>query len=218
MSYERLSTGFAGLDHVLGRFLPGDNVVWQYSDFSEYLALVRAFAGAALDDGVEVSYVRFGSNPVLLDSEVRVFELEANNFESFTSQINRLLLGNGTGGAYVFDPLSELKSSWLSYLSIANFFHVTSQRLFELNAVSAFGLEKSAHTNPALNKILDSAQVVCDVFGFGDECRINPLKLWLRKTPGPVNLAGEAVETPTVVDPAGLDGWNSLIELSLIHI
>ncbi|WP_277033884.1 PEP/pyruvate-binding domain-containing protein [Propionimicrobium lymphophilum] len=214
MSYERLSTGFAGLDHVLGRFLPGDNVVWQYSDFSEYLALVRAFAGAALDDGVEVSYVRFGSNPVLLDSEVRVFELEANNFESFTSQINRLLLGNGTGGAYVFDPLSELKSSWLSDLSIANFFHVTSQRLFELNAVSAFGLEKSAHTNPALNKILDSAQVVCDVFGFGDECRINPLKLWLRKTPGPVNLAGEAVETPTVVDPAGLDGWNSLIEES----
>ena len=212
MSYERLSTGFAGLDRVFGRLMPGDNAVWLYRDINEYAQLARAFASAALDDGVAVNYLRFGSGPSLLDEGATVLDLDATSFESFSSEINRLLLANGSGGAYVFDPLSELRAAWLSDLAISNFFHVTARRLFGLKAISYFGAQAGLHTNPMLNALTDSAQTVCQVDGLGDSCRVSPRKLWLRPLTSPVDLKGNEVAQPPALATADADAWSALID------
>ncbi|MCD8482032.1 MAG: hypothetical protein LR015_04765 [Verrucomicrobia bacterium] len=61
------STGWPGLDTVLGGLDPGDNVVLGYESIDDYKRMVTAYDNAARLAGCRRVYFRFADHPRLLE-------------------------------------------------------------------------------------------------------------------------------------------------------
>ncbi len=179
-------TGVPGLDRVLQRILPGDNIVWQIDDVGDYQAFVEPFCEAALRSGKKLVYFRFARHAELvppgLGAEVRRLYPEVG-FETFTAQIHEVIERAGRGAYYVFDCLSDLAADWYSDLMLGNFFMVTCPYLYELETVTYFALLRDCHSFDAVAAIRDTTQVLLDVFRVRGELYIHPLKVQDRHSP-----------------------------------
>lgn len=185
-SYNRASTGIAGLDRIFDGLRLGDNVVWQVDSIAQYRKLVQPFANRARAEGRRLVYLRFGSHESLLDDleGVEVHRLNASlGFESFASAVHQILTDTGFGAFYVFDSLTSLLYTWRSDLAVGNFFRVTCPYLFELDTVAYFGMIRREHTFATLAMVRDTTQLLLDVYHIGGETYVHPLKVWLRHSP-----------------------------------
>ena len=59
MAFERVPSGYPGVDEVFDYIRMGDNVVWQVSDLEEYRLFAEAFARQALEDGRNLIYMHY---------------------------------------------------------------------------------------------------------------------------------------------------------------
>ena len=75
-SFDRASTGLAGLDAVLDGLRWGDNVVWQVEDIADYRNMARAFVEQARSQHFRVVYLRFGQHPPILDPGPEIIEYQ----------------------------------------------------------------------------------------------------------------------------------------------
>ncbi|MGI5951509.1 MAG: PEP/pyruvate-binding domain-containing protein [Brooklawnia sp.] len=185
-SYNRASTGVAGLDRIFDGLRLGDNVVWQVDSLSQYRAMVQPFADRARAEGRQLVYIRFGHHEPLLDDYdgVEVHQLDASlGFEHFSSEVHQILTEGGFGAFYIFDSLTSLLYIWRSDLAVGNFFRVTCPYLFELDTVAYFGLIRREHTFATLAMVRDTTQLLLDVYLIGGEVYVHPLKVWLRHSP-----------------------------------
>jgi hypothetical protein len=183
---ERASTGYEGLDEILDGLRIGDNVVLKVDCIDDYRFFVGPFVDQALVAGKKVIYMRFGDHPPLVDSspQVSIYRFDPRQgFESFASQIHKVVTNEGPGAFYVFDCLSELLSAWATDHMIGNFFRVTCPYLFDLNTVAYFALVRGHHAVRTLERIRETTQVMIDVFRHEEQVHVQPLKVWQRSSP-----------------------------------
>ena len=140
-AFDRIRCGFPELDEILDYIRLGDNVVWQVTDIGEFSMFARPFVRQAVEDGRDVTYVRFAQHDPLIEDLTGVHLLELNpdiGFEAFTVALYEEITHRGREAIYVFDCLSELQSVWYTDLMMGNFFCVICPYLFELDTVAYF--------------------------------------------------------------------------------
>ncbi|MEI6035036.1 MAG: PEP/pyruvate-binding domain-containing protein [Verrucomicrobiae bacterium] len=174
------TTGWKGLDEVLGGLAPGDNVVWSVENIDDYRGVVVPYDRAAADAGLQRIYFRFGNHPPLLDESpgltIRPID-PSGGFEPFVRSIHRIIEAAGPGAAYIFDSLSDLAGAWTSDLALGNFFVLTCPRLFQLHTFTYFGILRDAHSASAAEPIRETTQFLLDVFSLDGRLYIRPLKV-----------------------------------------
>ncbi len=183
---ERVSTGYTGLDDILDGLRIGDNVVLKVDSIEEYRYLVGPFVDQSLVAGKKLVYMRFGEHPPLIEPSphITIYEFDPRQgFETFASQIHKVITDEGPNTFYVFDSLSELLSAWATDHMIGNFFKVTCPYLFELDTVAYFGLIRKHHAVRTLERIRETTQVLIDVFKHEGQLHVHPLKVWQRSSP-----------------------------------
>ncbi|MDD2901972.1 MAG: PEP/pyruvate-binding domain-containing protein [Syntrophales bacterium] len=183
MSSKSIGSGIPALDDILGGLRLGDNVVWQVDGLHNYLKVALPFVRQALQDGRTVIYVRFDPHYCVLEplSGYLTTEIDPRpGFDSFSSQVNKIIEEQGKGVFYVFDNLSALVADWASDELLANFFQLTCPYLRELDTVAYFALTRGQHSHSAVARIRDTTQVLIDLYHVGDRLYIHPLKVWDR--------------------------------------
>lgn len=182
---ETLTTGLPGLDKVLKGLLPGDNIVWQVETVADYKALVLPLAEAARKANRRLIYFRFASHEQLIPKGFGA-EIYAPNphlgFESFVTQVHKVIESAGREAVFVFDCLSELASLWLADQMLGNFFLLTGPRLQELEAVTYFAMYRNYHASFALNPVTETTQFLLDVFRHEKQVFVRPIKVQHRST------------------------------------
>lgn len=181
-----VSTGDQGLDQVISGLRSGDNVVWQVDSIQNYMDFVRPFVARARQDKRRLVYIRFSPHkPLLKESkDIVVYKLNPlDGFESFSTELHRIITQEGQGVFYVFDCLSDLLSAWSNDLMIGNFFKITCPYLYKLNTIAYFALLRNSHSFKAVARIRDITQVLIDVYHYERQYYIHPLKVWNRYSP-----------------------------------
>ncbi|MBN2371669.1 MAG: pyruvate, phosphate dikinase [Vicinamibacteria bacterium] len=218
----QLSTGLAGLDRVLRGLIPGDNLVWQVESIEDYDSFVKPFVAAASVLGKKIVYFRFARHAPLAatDPAVEVRSLfPENGFEAFIAEIHHAIERSGAGAHYVFDSLSDLAVDWYSDQMLGNFFMLTCPYIYDVKAIAYFGLLRGRHAKDASGPIMDTAQVVIDVYGHRGRLHVHPLKVQHRFSPTihtlheraagddfrPVTESATIAEIMAGVDWSGLD-------------
>lgn len=182
-AFDKICSGFPGMDEILDYIRLGDNVVWQVSDVEEFRMFAEPFARQAVKDGRNVIYIRFAQHePVLKNLEgIKVCKFDPDEgFESFTVAIHEEITRQGRDAFYVFDCLSELQSVWYTDLMMGNFFRVTCPYLFELDTVAYFPLIRNRHSFDAVARIRDTTQLLLDIYANETYVYLHPLKVWNR--------------------------------------
>ena len=183
MQAKEISSGIPSLDLVLKGLRLGDNVVWQVDRLENYLAFVLPFAEKALSENRDLIYLRFAPHPAVLPQMSGLETIEVspgNGFDSFSSQVHRIIKERGVGAFYVFDSLSSLVDDWATDELVANFFQVTCPYLRELDTVAYFALARGLHSHRAVARIRDTTQVLVDVYSAGENLHIHPIKVFDR--------------------------------------
>ena len=184
-AFERIKSGFPGIDEILDNIRLGDNVVWRVSNLDEFRMFAQPFVEQAIKDGRSVTYFRFaGHEPLLKDTTgVDVVKFDPDvGFESFTVAIHEEITRKGYNAFYVFDCLSELQSVWYTDLMMGNFFRVTCPYLFQLDTVAYFPLMRGRHSLDAVNRIRETTQLFLDIYSGKDRIYLQPIKVWNRNT------------------------------------
>ena len=184
-AFDRIRCGFPELDEILDYIRLGDNVVWQVTDIGEFSMFARPFVRQAVEDGRDVTYVRFAQHDPLIEDLTGVHLLELNpdiGFEAFTVALYEEITHRGREAIYVFDCLSELQSVWYTDLMMGNFFCVICPYLFELDTVAYFPLLRGRHSFDAIARIRNTTQLLLDVCTNEDDVYLRPLKVWNRNS------------------------------------
>ncbi|MEN6384573.1 MAG: PEP/pyruvate-binding domain-containing protein [Phycisphaerales bacterium] len=177
---ERLSTGLPGFDKIIKQVLPGDNIVWQVDNLEDFLPFVKAYCKNALVSGWELVYFRFGKHAPFVTAEegANVIELDPNQgFETFTSKVHTVINQFGKGHYYLFDCLSELAPAWCNDRMLGNFFMQVCPYLYYAQTVTAFALLRDYHSYHATRPIVETAQVVINVYNYKNNTYVHPLKV-----------------------------------------
>ena len=180
-----LTTGLPGLDKVLRGIMPGDNIVWQVDNVADYKALVIPYAKAALQRNRRLIYFRFASHEQLIpdDMGAEIHHPDPSfGFESFVTQVHRVIEEAGKHAIYIFDCLSDLASIWRADQMLGNFFLLTCPRLYDLETVTYFCIYRHYHASFALNPITETTQFLLDIFRHEGQLCVRPIKVQHRST------------------------------------
>jgi hypothetical protein len=180
------STGLPSLDEVITHLRMGDNVVWQVDDIEDYRHFVTPYVKTAVMQKRAVVYMRFATHPPLVEPGpgVQIFELDAaGGFESFSTQVHKIITEQGVGAFYVFDCLSDLLSAWATDLMIGNFFMITCPYLFELDTIAYFAILRENHSFKTVARIRETTQLLLDLYSLSKTYYVHPLKVWNRYSP-----------------------------------
>ncbi|HQP25547.1 MAG TPA: PEP/pyruvate-binding domain-containing protein, partial [Smithellaceae bacterium] len=175
-----------GLDKILNYLQMGDNVVLQVDDVEDYKKFVAPYVQETLAMNQRLVYMRFANHPALLEAGpgIKIYTLNANSgFESFSTEVHKIISDEGRDVFYVFDCLSDLLQAWATDLMIGNFFVITCPYLFELNTVAYFAILRSRHSFKTVARIRETTQVLLDVYNNKGKLCVHPLKAWKRYTP-----------------------------------
>lgn len=186
MMNDKVKTGLLGFDGVIDKLRLGDNVVWQVESIACYKKVVMPFVKQALSDGRKLVYIRFGRHePLFYPNEaIEIHEIDAKKgFESFATEVYRLVEALGLKVFYVFDFLTDLLDDWCSDLMIGNFFKVICPFLYQLDTIAYFALQRHAHTYSTIAGIRETTQLLLDVYQVDEKMYIHPLKVWKRYSP-----------------------------------
>ncbi len=182
-AFDKIRSGFEGLDEMLDSIRLGDNVVWQVQTVEDFRIFAEPFVRQAVKDGRNVIYIRFAQHEPLLPEipgvKIKKFDPD-QGFEAFTVAIYHEITRQGRDAFYVFDCLSELQSAWYTDLMMGNFFQVTCPYLFELDTVAYFPLIRGRHSFDAVARIRDTTQLLLDVYTTERHIYLHPLKVWNR--------------------------------------
>jgi len=182
-AFDRVKSGIPEMDQALDNIRLGDNVVWRVSNLEEFQLFLDPYVEQAISDHRKIYYIRFASHPPLVKDrpEVKTVYVElTRRFEAFTVEIHDLIESAGRDSYFIFDCLSELQTAWSTDLMMGNFFRVTCPSLFANDAVAYFPLLRGMHSFQATAKILDTTQVLLDVYSDMNTVYVRPEKVWNR--------------------------------------
>ena len=177
------TTGLPGLDAVLHGIQPGDNIVWGVDRIEDYVRLVRPYEEAARKSGRRVVYFRFARHEPLFDRShpIEIREIDPSpGFEHFVREVHKVIEECGPGTVYIFDSLSSLGDAWFSDQALGNFFILTCPRLFDLQTLTYFAIERDRHSVHAIEPIRKTTQFFLEVFTQEGNFYIRPIKVQYR--------------------------------------
>ncbi|MRN26479.1 pyruvate kinase, partial [Romboutsia ilealis] len=188
-SIKQISTGLSGADEVIGGLRPGDHIIWQVDTLESYAFAARQFVRQAAADRRRILYIHFGSHAPLVDdaalkdegADFQMYTIDVcHGFESFTSDIYRIITAEGKHAFYLFDCLTDMQQHWCSDLMIGNFFQVACPYLSELETVSCFALDRNAHTPDTIARIREAVRLLLNLYFVDGNYYLHPLKVWER--------------------------------------
>ncbi len=185
MDYQE-STGIEALDEVLCGLEPGDNVVWRLDTIELYRPFAEAIKNYAVKSGKKFVYFRFANyEPVIETSEhITIYSTKREaGFESFISDVHSKIAEMGEGAFYVFDSLSDLAENYFSDRMIGNFFKLTCPYLRKLKTIAYFALYRQSHSYHAIEPIMQTTQLLIDVYSYNEKIYIQPSRVVGRHTP-----------------------------------
>src|SRR3989339_429185 len=183
VQFNNASSGLKGLDDVIHGLRKGDNVVWQVDDIRDYKHFVIPFVIEAIKSKKKIIYMRFAEHEPLLEpqSNLKIYKLDAyNGFESFSSQIHKIIKNEGKDVYYVFDCLSYLLSAWATDIMIGNYF-IHPLKVWNRYSPTMF-LPHFYNSNlfkPVTNS-LDSSKILSYIYKKGSENTKRNLDYWDR--------------------------------------
>ncbi|NLK98882.1 MAG: hypothetical protein GX272_12540 [Epulopiscium sp.] len=183
MKFDKASTGHTGLDKAINYLRIGDNVVWQVNYLEDYINYARTFVKSSLEDNKKVIYMRFAAHPPILEdqNQIKTYVLDPSiGFESFTTEVHRIITKEGLEAFYVFDCLSNLLEAWATDLMIGNFFQVICPYLFEMETIAYFAIIRGSHSFDTVARIRETTQLLLDLYNIKGKRYIHPLKVWNR--------------------------------------
>jgi pyruvate,water dikinase len=178
-----ITTGLPGLDRVLRGLRSGDNVVWEVGQIEDYRHLVMPYEAAARAEGRKVVYFRFGEHPPLFekDDPINIHPIDPRvGFERFVRSVHAFIEDYGPGTVYIFDSLSTLSDIWFSDQALGNFFMLTCPRLWDLQTVTYFAIERDHHSIHAIEPIRKTTQFFLEVFTRENLFYVRPIKVQYR--------------------------------------
>lgn len=171
---------------MLKGLIPGDNVVWQFSQIEQYAAFVGPFCAFANARGRRLVYFRFADHAPLLppDCSAETHQLDVHGgFEQFIAQVHRIIGEAGRGAYLLFDSLSTLAVDWCSDRMLGNFFMLTCPYILDQESIAYFGLERGLHSAHATAAITDTTQILIDVYQHKGGLYVHPIKVQHRYSP-----------------------------------
>ena len=177
---EKLSTGLPGFDKVIKQVLPGDNIVWQIDSIDDFWPFVEPYCKNAISSGWELVYFRFAKHKPFITKEAgaNVIELDPEQgFETFTTKVHSVINQFGKGHYYLFDCLSELATAWCNDRMLGNFFMQVCPYLYYAQTVTTFTLLRNYHSYHAARPILETAQIISNVYKYKGNIYIHPIKV-----------------------------------------
>ncbi len=182
-AFDRILSGIPEMDQALDNIRLGDNVVWRVSHLQEFRYFCEPYVEQAIKDKRNIVYFRFASHELLVKEcpEVKRVEIPlSHQFENFTVEIHKVIEREGIDTFYIFDCLSELQTAWATDLMMGNFFRVTCPFLFSLDTVAFFPIIRGKHSFHAVKKILNTTQLLLDVYSDPKNIYVRPAKVWNR--------------------------------------
>ena len=181
-----LSTGLPGLDRIFQGLRPGDNVVWQVDSIDDYVPFVKPFCDYAVSRDKRLIYFRFAKHAPLLteDSGAEIYSLHPEaGFETFITRVHEVLGTTGSDTFCVFDAISELALDLHSDRMLGNFYLLTCPYIFARQSVAYFALLRDYHSYYAATPIMETTQVLVDVYRHEEKIFIHPRKVLHRYSP-----------------------------------
>jgi KaiC/GvpD/RAD55 family RecA-like ATPase len=138
----------------------------------EYFIFVDCFtAGKGRNDP---EFLKFYNQP----SEFTRIKIEdPNNIDQFTHALNSIEDSLLPGARYVFDSLTGMQNLWGNENDTYQFFTYMCPRLFDLETVAYWVLEKDAHSQKFKANLRHITQVVFDLYRRKENFYIKALKL-----------------------------------------
>lgn len=180
------STGLPALDEVVDGLRAGDNVVWEIGAVRDYRDAAAPFVDFCRREQRTLVYYRFARHEPMLpdDAATRVVRLDpAAGFEHFLDVIHDAVRQAGRGACHVFDCLSELAADWYSDQMVGNFFQLTCPYLYELDTIAYFSLMRDYHSTFALSPIMDTTQLMLELYRHEGRLYVQPSKVQGRSSP-----------------------------------
>jgi len=138
----------------------------------DHLVLIDCFtSGKGKNDG---TFVKFYDKPTVF-TVVRVSDPQ--NIETFTEMLNAIEDSLPSGARYVFDSLTGMQDLWGDENCTYKFFTYMCPRLFDLETVAYWILEKDAHTQKFKANLRHITQDVFDLYVRRDKLFFKALKL-----------------------------------------
>jgi len=200
---EKISSGVSYLDHLLGYFKAGDNVVWEVEAGTYVEIFVQRFIEHTLKNGYKLIYVSFNVSPSTLTKRLKhlpnlenltvldcftsgkgnndalfaqFYDKERERFEGnvvklehpkdisqFRISMDRIEIEKGAGVRYVFDSLTGMQGVWGDEDATYKFFTYSCPRLYDLQTVAYWILEKEAHSPSFKANLRHITQVAVDL-------------------------------------------------------
>jgi len=183
---EKISSGIPYLDHLLGYFKTGDNVIWEVDAGSYIEVFLQHFIVHSLKNG----YPAFPhlQNLTLLDCFTsgkgkndpvfaRFYAKEKREFpgkvvrvkkpqdlSQFRVALDGIEVEKGARTRYLFDSLTGMQEVWGGEKATHKFFTYSCPRLYDLQTVAYWVLEKDAHTPSFKANLRHITQVVIELF------------------------------------------------------
>lgn len=152
----------------------GESVVWQCTSHLEFQNLVLPYT-ILNNRQYLIKYLCFSNQvPFPVDkNEVMTYYMNADvGFESFTFQVYHIISTSPPNTIFLFDFLSELQTSWVSDMMMANFFRIICPMLSEVKSTGVFPLLRNQHSYRAIYSIMQATDIFIDIQSQGDFLRL----------------------------------------------
>ncbi|MDL2228840.1 PEP/pyruvate-binding domain-containing protein [Treponema sp. OttesenSCG-928-L16] len=186
------TTGLSGFDELLNELYPGDTLVFDVDEISDYRRFVHAFAAGARSQQKKIIYFRFAKHEALFEEDklppvfdhVRIITMDpTRGFEFFVSDLVTVVEEHAKSAWFVFDCLSGLVMDWYSDRMMANFFLVVCPFILKLKSLAYFALYKHHHSGHATDSIYGTAQIIVELWRHRGAYYIQPQKVEKRRSP-----------------------------------
>ena len=168
---DRLRSGIADLDELLGGLILGDNVVWVVEAADVMRRLEDALLREAVRRGQRCSYVTVSTAPERLGERlhpaVTVLDARARGSLANPAALERAILEGAGGtppGCVVVDSLDRLGRRWGAERAVGFFSRVCPQ-LFDLGALAYWRASRKELGSAFLERITQVTQCVLEVSG-----------------------------------------------------
>ncbi|MCL5024800.1 MAG: helix-turn-helix domain-containing protein [Nitrospirae bacterium] len=138
----------------------------------EHFTLIDCFtSGKGKNDN---TFLRFYENP----KEIMAVRIDnPKSIEEFSQKLNAIEDSLPPGARYVFDSLTGMQDLWADENDTYRFFTYMCPRLFDLDTVAYWILEKDAHSQKFKANLRHITQVVLDLYKRRDSLYLKALKL-----------------------------------------
>ncbi len=138
----------------------------------EHLILIDCFtSGKGKNDN---TFLKYYENPL----KVKIVKInDPRNINQFTQKLNSIEDSLPPGARYVFDSLTGMQDLWGDENNTYKFFTYMCPRLYDLDTIAYWILEKEAHSQKFKANLRHITQVVFDIYKRRDMLYIKAIKL-----------------------------------------